>query len=106
MELFDGVPVWHASVSNGRLISTWSRNDRRMALRHVVDALRGVGRPSRQWVENGSIALHVRRRVKPSELAVIGEARDIRDTDEQRQRIDVVLGEVSPMVRTMLEANL
>jgi hypothetical protein len=95
------VPVWHASVSNGRPAATWGRVDRRLLEKLAWRALdRGGGHPA--WLEIGANALHYRRRVTASELAIVGPARDIRDQHEEGARLDALRAELPLRILAML----
>ena len=95
------MPVWHASVANGRPLSAWTRHDRRQAKRRLLESLRGVGGEP-VWWESGQAAMHLRHRVTPAESEIIGPARDIRGTDEVDERLIVVACEVTPAQRWAL----
>lgn len=76
--------MWHASVS-GR----WSR-DWRLLEEIARDELRRVGAPTAgEWVERGDIALHLRRRLTPSEMKQGGitQTCDVRGTEDARTRL-------------------
>jgi hypothetical protein len=92
-----GGPVWHAS---GRGIDPFQ--SRRIALA----ALHGVGDPKLgQWEERGNGGVyHVRRRLSVEEQKVVGEARDIRNTAEEHERIDRLLDAVHPLVARQITA--
>ena len=75
-----------------------------MAWRLAERALAGVGDVALgEWREVGSRAVHLRRRVSDAERASLGglEVRDVRGTDEERQRIDNVFREV-PELRGLM----
>lgn len=95
------MPVWHASVANGWPVGEWTRPIRRRARRLAAKALAGVGGKP-EWFEFGDRAFHLRRRATPAEVLIIGEARDIRGTPEYQERVDVVMGEVTPMQAAFL----
>lgn len=78
-----GGPVWHASVSGFSRASSRAK---------CLAALDGVGDESRgQWEEVGRTAYHVRRRLSAEEERIIGEAVDIRGTEEARRRVKQLL---------------
>ena len=53
-----------------------------------LSTLLGLGDASLgEWEERGEVAYHVKRRLTPEEQAVIGDACDIRNTDEAQQRL-------------------
>lgn len=54
------------------------------------------------WLEIGASALHLRRRVSTTELAIVGQARDIRDQPEEQARLDALRAELSPRLLAML----
>lgn len=83
-----GGPVWHASGNGGKV--NLSRRIARQALAGVGDARRG------EWEEIGTRGIvHVRRRLSVEEQETFGlpEARDIRGTEEERQRFTALLTE-------------
>lgn len=80
-----GGPVWHASTAMYAPIQAdliFLRQCAYRALEGVGDATRGQWE---QWNE-GEGVFHLRRRLTEEEQAIIGEARDIRDTDEAEKR--------------------
>ncbi len=73
--------MWHASVAvyPPLLASEWGPERKLEALGVCRRMLRGVG--LEDIVEQNhphAIAVHVRRKVRPSELAVVGPATDVR----------------------------
>lgn len=75
--------MWHASTAAlaGRQVAV------DMLRRFAMHALRNVGDPTAgQWEEFTGRAYHVRRRLTRRELKFIGEALDIRGTEEQERR--------------------
>jgi len=75
-----------------------------LAWRLAERALAGVGDATLgEWREIGSRTVHLRRRVSDAERASLGglEVRDVRGTDEERQRIDNVFREV-PELRGLM----
>jgi hypothetical protein len=101
-----GGPVWHASAQAGQEAIAWA-----MAAR----ALRGVGDPQLgEWSERGRDGvMHVRRRLTDRERRLarrplgvdLLQVRDIRGTDEERQRLRRLLKD-APELRPILEAML
>lgn len=88
-----GGPVWHASVVSGS-------EQRAEAVARSV--LMGVGEPIKgEWSEKGGSAFHIRRRLSDDEQAVIGDARDIRGTDEEYRRMSALLSD-APHLRLLL----
>ena len=82
-----GGPVWHASASR--------RRDRQVAaytedlLEVCRSLLDGVGDATRgEWVEQGVLALHLRRRLTPVEDAAVGPSIDVRGTPEGAARME------------------
>lgn len=72
------MPVWHVSVCplrNGRVSE---RKLRPIALKHLAP----VGDREHEWSEVGPTAYHVRRRLTPEELVMVGGAVDCRGTAE------------------------
>lgn len=74
MDAFDGVPVWHASISvvddDGELIP-WSRiglKSRTLVRVTVIDLLAGVGQGETKRTRSAHV-LHARRRLSDAELA-------------------------------------
>lgn len=49
-----------------------------------------------QWEQDRPGAYHVRRRLTPEEQALVGDAIDIRGTDEARQRLQRALPLLPP----------
>lgn len=77
--------MWHASAAPNpgeRL----SRGDlERIARAHLA----GVGDANAgEWVEQGDIAVHIRRRLTGAEALVTGPVVDVRGTPEQDRRAD------------------
>lgn len=57
-----------------------------------MNAIKGVGDATLgAWEERGEKAYHVRRRLSVKEQAVIGDACDIRASDEARERLEKAL---------------
>ena len=81
-----GGPVWHASAQCKTL-----REAKVLAFR----ALFGVGDASLgQWIEEGGAnkrTYHLRRRLTADEAALVGPLRDIRGTQEERDRLTALL---------------
>jgi len=77
--------VWHASISDPRRDA---RNPE--ALFAVAEqVLAGVGDPALgEWREVGDLAVHLRRRVSPSEADTIGPVVDVRGTWEHTKRLN------------------
>ena len=77
--------MWHASISAPVLDA---RNPE--ALFAVAEkVLDGVGAASLgEWREIGGVAMHLRRRLTPSEAAVIGPVVDVRGTWEHHKRLN------------------
>lgn len=48
--------------------------------------------------------VHIRRRLTAVEAALVGVVRDIRGTDEERERLAVVLAAVDPRTRERMMA--
>jgi hypothetical protein len=81
MEL--GGPVWHASAA-----PTSIRLGPQLLERFARDALEGVGDAGLgEWVEQGDIAVHVRRRLTEREELLVGPVIDIRGTSEATERL-------------------
>jgi hypothetical protein len=92
--------VWHASA-------TVVNGDRRGGLERARAALHGVGdRSLGEWIEQGERAVHVRRRLSSREQMATGEARDIRGTPEERERLRVLAAELPPQLRALVEARM
>lgn len=76
-----GGPVWHASAAHGI----------KFDLRHAAQlALAGVGLKTQEWYEWTGYAFHIRRRLTPEEQTAVGEAIDIRGTEEAIGRWNAV----------------
>lgn len=77
--------MWHASASAMTIPTAWSMAER--ALTGVGDTALG------EWRERGEKAVHIRRRLSDDERQLLGglTVRDVRGTDEERQRISAVL---------------
>ena len=91
-----GGPVWHASASAANEATAWAMAER--ALTGVGDAKLG------QWRERGRRGVvHLRRRLTDAERASAGNlgVRDIRGTEEERDRLRALLREV-PQLRGVL----
>ena len=55
---------------------------------HAMKALDGVGAADLgEWEERGERAYHVRRRLTPEEQASVGEACDVRGTEDGGERL-------------------
>jgi len=70
----------------------------------ATSALEGVGDPSLgEWHEEGRSAYHIRRRLTPEERALAGnlDVRDIRGSDEERERFATLFRE-APQLRQAL----
>lgn len=91
---YDGVPVWHASVSlrSKKPVMQWSKAERADAERMLRRVLRGVGRDPTMTTgpERGDIALHWRRWITDEEALRVGPPRDVRGTDEELRRLEAV----------------
>ena len=77
MEHFDGRPVWHCSVS-----PKWRAEV-------AASVIRNVGQ-GEVFLEDGGVAIHMRRHITDSELAQIGgpgAIRDVRGTPEEEERL-------------------
>ncbi|SRR5579883_3566563 len=82
-----GGPVWHASAAP---LAGWPA-ERKFLRRMAFDALRGVGDADLgEWEEWSGRAYHIRRRLRPEEQALVGDAVDIRGTPEQEERYQAV----------------
>src|SRR5439155_7946394 len=80
-----GGPVWHASAAPNRGERLSATDLERIARAH----LQGVGDPAAgEWVEQGDIAVHIRRRLTATEALVTGPVVDVRGTPEQDQRAE------------------
>lgn len=91
-----GGPVWHASASAMTIPTAWSMAER--ALEGVGDAALG------EWREQGPTGIvHIRRRLSDAERELAGGlgVRDVRGTDEERQRLRAVIREV-PQIGAMM----
>lgn len=70
--------MWHVSVSGG------SADANRLK---ALAVLAGVGdAASGEWIEDGEIAVHVRRRLRGEEAALVGPVVDVRQTPEALRR--------------------
>ena len=80
MEQFHGVPVWHVSgtVKPVRLIENWRRMQRQMVERMLIKLLGEVGRSKEAFMEEGTMALHLRVPATPEEEETVGGTRDDR----------------------------
>lgn len=95
-----GGPVWHASASSAVNEATaWAMAER---------ALNGVGDPLLgEWRERGNRGIvHVRRRLTDGERALAGGlgVRDVRGTEEERERLAALLRE-APQLRGRLQRS-
>jgi hypothetical protein len=89
--------VWHASASAMTIPTAWAMAER---------ALDGVGDPALgEWREESTRAVHLRRRLSDAERELGGGlvVRDIRGTDEERNRRRAVLRD-APYLRDVLAA--
>jgi len=88
--------VWHASGRGNR-----GQSSAQIAL----NALRGTGDASRgEWLESGPRGIiHIRRRLSASEQEIFGipEVRDIRGTEEERERFTALIA-AAPHLRPLL----
>jgi hypothetical protein len=72
----------------------------RRALHGVGDAKLG------EWVEQGERGVfHLRRRLSAAEAALVGPARDIRGTEEERVRMEALFAELSPLAKALMQRN-
>jgi len=80
--------VWHASGRGNR-----GQSSTQIAL----NALRGAGDAGRgEWLESGPRGIvHIRRRLSASEQETFGipEVRDIRGTEEERERLTALIAD-------------
>lgn len=77
VDVYEGAPVWHASISarTDLEVLPWSRyrsKARSFARRYVHDLLRGVGEGD-TWQERTDFVLHARRAVDQHELELLRE---------------------------------
>ncbi len=79
--------MWHASIAyHGRRGAPIADH-----LARAERALRGVGDTDHEWVERGTIAMHLRRRLSFAERSATGLVmRDIRGTPEADRRLAAV----------------
>jgi hypothetical protein len=98
MERGFGGPVWHASVRiNGNHGAAWLHAER--ALLSVGDAALG------EWREQTDYTVQLRRRLTMQEQLQYGiELRDIRGTDEERNRLDMVFDALPPQAVAMFRS--
>ena len=81
-----GGPVWHASVAPRR---AWYGAT--MCERRAEQALVGLGAADLgEWREWTGRAFHLRRRLAPTEQALVGPVQDIRGTAEARTRAEAL----------------
>jgi hypothetical protein len=95
-----GGPVWHASASAVNTPTAWAMAER--ALQDVGDARIG------EWREHGNNGVvHIRRRLSAAEREDLGDlnVRDIRDTDEERNRLRALLRD-APHLRPLVASAL
>jgi hypothetical protein len=87
MDLGFGGPVWHASIRvRGNAPVGLARRLAHAALEGVGDSSLG------EWGEQGESAYHVRRRLSvPEQIQARLAMRDIRGTDEARERVNALL---------------
>lgn len=64
MLFFEGVPLWHASVSAGR---PFRNADRGLLMEAIALVFQNVGEQGTDIEQDGRNALHVRRRTRPEE---------------------------------------
>lgn len=65
--------------------------DEHFLRRYALDALQGVGDANLgQWIEWAGTYYHVRRRLSYKEQQIVGEAKDIRGTQEAFERHETV----------------
>lgn len=76
------MPVWHASVAriardrqSIKPRALWRPGEVAYARNVLVNTLAGVGNVDREWREDGELAVHVRRQLKPWEIDVLYELR-------------------------------
>lgn len=82
------MPVWHASASPLGGLPTRLKSLKALSL----GALRGVGDSAHEWHDGTPRAYHVRRRLSPEEVAVVGAAVDLRGTQEAIDRLSAWCG--------------
>lgn len=71
------------------------------------DAIAGVGSPSLgEWVEMGTKAVHVRRRLSEREQLSVGPVSDVRGTDEALRRVARLGGLVKLVPSSILDEEL
>lgn len=88
-----GGPVWHASAASGAGDAVaWAMAEK--ALEGVGDASLG------EWRQRGESAVHLRRRLSADEQGDL-TVRDIRGSDEERQRQDALFHE-APHLRALM----
>ena len=58
-----------------------------------------------EWTEDRPKAFHVRRRLTPVEQKRVGDAIDIRKTEEELNRMKTLLRDLPEPVRTMVAAS-
>lgn len=81
--------MWHVSVAQKTNYPLVRRDTiAREILEGLGDADLG------EWVEEGSLALHVRRRLSEDEARGIGPALDIRGTPDARERVRRLVGQI------------
>ena len=56
-----------------------------------------------EWLEEGAIATHVRRRLSESEALTVGPVVDVRGTDDALRRLRAVWRELPEVVRAFAE---
>jgi hypothetical protein len=78
--------------------------DKHWLRRCALDALKGVGdRECAQWEDWSGYAYHVKRRLTPEEQEYVGEALDIRGTEEAIKRHAAVMRFLPPELRNWRE---
>ena len=75
--------MWHASVASQVL-----RAGIRRKLAHK--ALTGVGLAAKEWEQDRRVAFHLRRRLTPTEEAIVGSVVDLRGTAEGAARLEAI----------------
>ena len=74
MAFFQGRALWMISVSvNGTPIVEWGEGEMRMASRVIERVLEGVGDPSTDVMEGGTITVNVRRQCSDEERRKVRE---------------------------------
>lgn len=80
MEVYQGVPVWHASaaIQPLRPLRRWTLDEERRARLLLRQVLQGVGQDLDIEDDDRGVALHIRRKVSPAEHRIVGPAMDVR----------------------------